>query len=501
MEKKKLYINGEWIDTGSAFTVVDPGSGETLAKVASAGRDEARRAVAAAEAAFPGWRGVTGIKRGDYLLAVAEALGRRREEIARTITEENGKPIGQSRGEVNVAIDHLRWFAEEARRGYGRVVPNQADGKRHVILQQPVGVVGLIAPWNFPLVLSVRKAAPALAAGCTAILRPARQTPLCAVQLAKCFEEAEVPAGVFQVIAGPGEPIADEFMENPSVRKISFTGSTEVGKELIRKSAKTVTNLSLELGGHAPVLVFADADLDLAIEGALITKFRNTGQSCIASNRIYVERPVYEEFLKRFAARAGELKVGYGTEEGVDIGPLVNEEGLKTALAHIENAVAGGGRVICGGKAVDKPGSAGAEAGDGAGSAGAAAATGAGGRKGYFLEPTVIADVPDDAECMREETFAPVAPVIAFQSEEEAIAKANESRYGLAAYAYTSDLNRSWRLAEQLEAGTVGINDAVPSTSNCPFGGVKESGLGRELGVEGMEAFMETKHVSYGGVV
>ena len=482
METKKLYIDGQWIETGSTFTVVNPGTGEPFATVASAGRDLARRAVDAAEAAFPAWRSTTGIKRGDYLLAAAAAIGRRREEIARTITEENGKPLKESRGEVNVAIDHLRWFAEEARRGYGRVVPNQADGKRHVILRQPVGVVGLIAPWNFPLVLSVRKLAPALAAGCTAILRPARQTPLCAVQLAECFEEADIPAGVFQMITGPAEPIVDEFMENPTVRKISFTGSTEVGKELIRKSAKTVTDLSLELGGHAPVIVFGDADLDLAVEGALITKFRNTGQSCIACNRIYVERSIYEEFVRRFGARAGQLKVGYGMDEGVDIGPVVNEAGLETALAHIENAVASGGRVVCGGKPVDNIGE------------------GTPGRGGFFLEPTVIADVPDDAACMREETFAPVAPVVAFDTEEEVIAKANESRYGLAAYAYTSNLNRSWRLAEQLEAGTVGINDAVPSTSNCPFGGVKESGIGRELGMEGMDAFMETKHVSYGGL-
>lgn len=492
-ELKRLYVNGEWVETGRSFEVVNPGTGETLATVASADRELARRSVKAAQNAFAGWRELTGIARGDYLLAVAAALGRRREEIARTITEENGKPLGQSRGEVHVAIDHLRWFAEEARRGYGRVVPQQADGKRHLILQGPVGVVALIAPWNFPLVLSVRKVAPALAAGCTAILRPARQTPLCAVALAECMEEAGVPSGVFQMITGPAAPIVDEFMENPLVRKISFTGSTEVGKELIEKSAKTVTNLSLELGGHAPVLVFGDADIDLAVEGALITKFRNTGQSCIASNRIYVERSIYEEFLDRFAARARELKVGYGLEEGVDIGPLVNKEGLDTALAHIENAVAAGGRVLCGGKQAEVGGA-------GSGPRGAASSGPRGAAGGYYLEPTVLADVPDDAACMREETFAPVAPVIAFDTEEEAIARANDSRYGLAAYAYTSDLNRSWRLAERLEAGTIGINDAVPSTSNCPFGGVKESGLGRELGIEGMAAFMETRHISYGGV-
>ncbi|MCG8481633.1 MAG: NAD-dependent succinate-semialdehyde dehydrogenase [Spirochaetales bacterium] len=475
MEPKRLYIDGEWIETGRTFTVVNPGTGAPVAEGASAGRDETRRAVESAAAAFPAWRRLTGMQRGDYLLAIADALRRRHEEVARTVTEENGKPVAQSRGEVNVAIDHLRWFAEEARRGYGRVVPHQVDGKRHVVFKQPVGVVGLIAPWNFPLVLAVRKLAPALAAGCTAILRPARQTPLCAVALAECVEEAALPRGVFHMLTGPGEPIVAEFMENPTVRKISFTGSTEVGKSLIEQSAETVTDLSLELGGHAPLLIFADADLELAVEGALITKFRNTGQSCIASNRIYVERSIYAEFLERFVERARRLKVGYGLEEGVDIGPVINREGLETALAHVENAVAAGARVLCGGRAAEET-------------------------RGFYLEPTVIADVPDDALCMSEETFAPVAPVAAFDSEEEAIERANASRYGLAAYAYTSDLNRSWRLAEGLEAGTVAVNDAVPSTSNAPFGGIKESGLGRELGPEGMDAFMETKHISYGAI-
>ncbi len=475
MDKKRLYVDGEWVDTGETFTVVNPGTGKPIAEVCSAGRELTKKAIESADRAFSGWRRTTGISRGDYLLAVAACLKNRSEEVARTITEENGKPLGESRGEVRVAIDHLRWFAEEARRGYGRIVPHQAQGKRHLILKEPVGVVGLIPPWNFPLVLSVRKAAPALAAGCTAILRPARQTPLCALQLAECFEEAQVPKGVFQVITGPGEPIVDEFMENPVVRKVSFTGSTEVGKQLIEKSANTVTNLSLELGGHAPVLVFADADLDLAVEGALITKFRNTGQSCIASNRIYVERSVYEEFLGRFVKRTKAMKVGYGLEDGVDIGPVVNEAGLTNALAHIENAKKTGGRVMCGGNRVE-------------------------GVDGFYLEPTVIADVAEDAACMREETFAPVAPVVAFDTEKEVIEKANNTRYGLAAYAYTNDLNRSWRLGELLEAGTIGINDAVPSTSNCPFGGMKESGLGRELGLEGMDSYLETKHLSIGGV-
>jgi succinate-semialdehyde dehydrogenase/glutarate-semialdehyde dehydrogenase len=295
------------------------------------------------------------------------------------------------------------------------------------------------------------------------------------VALAECFEEAEIPRGVFQLIAGPASKIVGEFMEHPNLRKISFTGSTEVGKKLLEQSAKTVTKLSLELGGHAPVVVFEDADMDRAVEGALITKFRNTGQSCIAANRIYVQSSIYEEFLKRFGERASELKVGYGLEENVDIGAIVNKEGLDTALAHIENAKQSGARLVSGGNVVQH-------------------------EKGYFLEPTVLADVPENAACMREETFAPIAPVVSFDTEEEAISQANNNRYGLAAYLYTENLNRGLRVAEALEAGTVGLNDAVPSTSNAPFGGYKESGLGRELGKEGMEAFMETKHISLGGV-
>lgn len=475
MDTKKLYLNGEWVDTGNYFTVVDPGNGENVAQVVAADEKLAKKAVDDAWNAFEGWRKTTGMKRGDYLLAVASCLEKRKEEIGRTVVRENGKPLGQGIGEVKVAIDHLRWFAEEARRGYGRIVPQQADGKRHLVMKQPVGPVAAISPWNFPLVLSVRKVAPALAAGCPVILRPATQTPLCNIALAECFEEAGIPKGVFQLIAGPASKIVGEFMAHPNLRKISFTGSTEVGKKLLEQSAQTVTKLSLELGGHAPVIVFEDADIDKAVDGALITKFRNTGQSCIAANRIYVQSSIYEDFLRRFGEKAAKMKVGHGLEEGVEIGAIVDKEGLETALAHIENAKESGGRIIAGGKVVE-------------------------GANGNFLEATVIADVPETAACMREETFAPIAPVVSFDTEEEAIRQANNTRYGLAAYFYTQDINRGFRVAEALEAGTVGWNDAVPSTSNAPFGGFKESGLGRELGQEGMEAFMETKHVSLGGV-
>jgi succinate-semialdehyde dehydrogenase/glutarate-semialdehyde dehydrogenase len=372
-----------------------------------------------------------------------------------------------------MTVDHLRWFGEEARRAYGRIVPNQVDGKRHLIIKSPMGVVGAISPWNFPLVLAVRKIAPALAAGCTVVLKPASQTPLCAVALAECVDAAKLPNGVFQLVAGAAAEIGAEFLQNPLCRKITFTGSTEVGKTLIAGAAATVKPLSLELGGHAPVLVFDDADLDQAVAGAMMAKFRNIGQSCIAANRIYVQRGIYEKFLRAFVEKTQAQNVGDGLEPGMDIGPLIDEAAVSKALEHIANAVAQGARVLCGGQRMTD-------------------------RKGTFIEPTVLADVPKDALCMSEETFAPVAPITVFDTEAEGIALANDTIYGLSAYAFTTNLDRAFRLMEALEAGTIGINDGVPSTSQCPFGGAKQSGWGRELGSEGMEAFLETKHVSLG---
>ena len=369
-------------------------------------------------------------------------------------------------------VDHLRWFAEEARRAYGRIVPNQVDGKRHLIIKSPMGVVGAISPWNFPLILAVRKVAPALAAGCTVVLKPASQTPICAAIFAECVDAAKLPKGVFQLVVGKASEIGAEFLQNPLCRKITFTGSTEVGKTLIAGAAETVKPLSLELGGHAPVLVFDDADLDKAVEGVMMAKFRNTGQSCIAANRIYVQRGIYEKFLAALVEKTNALKTGNGLEPGMDIGPLIDEAAVTKALEHIENAVAHGARLMCGGK-TELQG-------------------------GYFIEPTMLADVPKTALCMSEETFAPIAPISIFDTEEEAIALANDTIYGLSAYAFTTNLDRAFRLMEALEAGTIGINDGVPSTSQCPFGGMKQSGWGRELGSEGMDAFLETKHVSLG---
>lgn len=472
MSARPLYLGGQWRRTDSAVRVVNPANGETIDEVCTVGRPQVADALRAAHAILPAWRALTGKARGESLRKIADQLERRSDEIARTITQENGKPLAQSAGEVAMSVDHLRWFAEEARRAYGRIVPPQVDGKRHLVVKSPIGVVAAISPWNFPLVLAVRKIAPALAAGCPVVLKPASATPLCTLAFAECVEAAGVPAGAFQIVMGRAADIAAEFLENPLCRKITFTGSTEVGQALIRGAAQGVKPLSLELGGHAPVLVFADADLNRAVEGAGIAKFRNTGQSCIAANRIYVERSIYPEFLERFTAHVRALKVGDGLESGVQIGPMINEEGLGKALAHVDNAVQLGARVLTGGRR--RPG------------------------KGTFLEPTVLSDVPETAECMTEETFAPLAPVCVFDTEDEAIERANASRYGLSAYAFTSNISRAFRLMDRLEAGSIGLNDGVPTTSQCPFGGLKQSGWGRELGTEGLDAFLETKHVAIG---
>jgi len=428
-------------------------------------------ALAAADVAFQSWRHVVGRTRGDFLLKTAAEMERRKEEFARTITLENGKPLAQSAGEVAMSLDHLRWFAEEARRGYGRIIPAQADGKRHLVLKTPIGVVGAITPWNFPLVLAVRKVAAALAAGCPVVLKPASATPLCAVLLAECVHAAGLPKGVFQLVAGSGTEIAAEFLENPRCRKITFTGSTEVGRRLIAGAAAQVKPLSLELGGHSPVLVFDDADLAKAIEGTMMAKYCNTGQSCIAANRIYVQRGIAERFIGAFVERVRALKVGNGLEAGVDIGPLINPAAVDLALQHIADAQAQGAQLLCGGKRHGNSDSA-------------------------FLEPTVLTSVPGASLGMCDETFAPVAYVNLFDTEAEAITRANDTRYGLAAYVFTRDLNRAFRLMEALEVGMISINDGLPTTSNAPFGGVKQSGWGRELGSEGLDAFLETKHVS-----
>jgi succinate-semialdehyde dehydrogenase/glutarate-semialdehyde dehydrogenase len=472
MKTYPVYLNGELKTTENAYAVTNPANGKPIARMTSVARPVVAQAIQDAHSAFLSWRQVPGKKRGEWLRQIAAELEQRRDEIALLITLENGKPLAQSQGEVAMSLDHLTWFAEEARRGYGRLIPNQVEGKRHLVVKTPVGVVAAISPWNFPLVLALRKVAPALAAGCSVVLKPASRTPLCAAAFAECVDAAKLPSGVFQLVAGSASEIGQEFLENPLCRKITFTGSTEVGRKLIEGAAKQIKPLSLELGGHAPVLIFEDADLDRAVDGAILAKFRNSGQSCIAANRIYVQRGIYEPFLRGFVRKVRELYVGDGLDPASQIGALIDEDAIAKATAHVEEAVRGGARLMCGGKRLQRP--------------------------GFFFEGTVLADVPKAGLCMSEETFAPIAPVCAFDTEAEAISLANASPFGLSAYAFTRDLARMFRLSESLEAGMIGINDGVPTTSQAPFGGVKQSGWGRELGLEGMDAFLETKHVSIG---
>lgn len=467
-----LYLNGQFVLGTDQYPVLNPSTAQPFAQMSAMERGQIAQAISAAHEAFVGWRSFTSKARSEALLRVASELDKRRDECARLITFENGKPLSQSHGELSMALDHLRWFAEEAKRAEGRSIPHWVDSKRHWVVRVPIGVVGAIAPWNFPLMLAVRKVAPALAAGNTVLLKPARQTSLSAVLFAECVQEAGLPKGVFQLVQGAAREVGAEFLSNPLLRKISFTGSTETGQLLIRGAAETVKPLALELGGAAPVLVFADADIAQAVEGVLAAKFRNSGQSCIAANRIFVERPVYEDFLQRFIERAGELKTGDGFEPEVQIGPLIDAATMARAVAQIQDARQKGARLLLGGGRIDRP--------------------------GYFLEPTVLADVPDHALCASEEIFAPVAAFTPFDGEEEVIRKANSTRYGLAAYAFTRDLSRTFRLMENLECGILGINDGIPTATQAPFGGCKQSGWGRELGSEGLDAFLETRHVSIG---
>lgn len=469
------YIAGRWVQTTEHLEVIDPSTAKPFAKVAAIQQDEVLAALEAAEKAFESWRQVSALERGNLLRRVADELLHRKQEIARAITLENGKPLAQSEGEVAMSADHLYWFAEEARRIYGRGIPNQVKGKRHLVVKTPVGVVGAIAPWNFPLVLSVRKVAPAMAAGCPVILKPATQTPLSGIHLAECMEAAGVPQGVFQLVIGDPAMVSETLLSSPICRKVSFTGSTRVGRLLIRGAAETIKPLCLELGGLAPVLVFDDCDLDVAVRETIIAKFRNTGQSCIAANRIYVQKKIHGEFVERFCAAVSKLRTGPGLEPGMDVGPLISESALNGALQQVEDAVSKGARLLTGGKRVAD-------------------------FAGFFIEPTVLDNVPTEAACMCEETFAPIAPISTFDTEEEVLEHANSSAYGLSAYAMTRDLNRMFRLAERLEAGTLGINDGAPTVSTAPFGGMKQSGWGRELGIEGLEAFLETKHISIGNV-
>ncbi len=472
MKDYPVYLNGALKLCEQTYPVTNPATGEAFARMSSVNRETVAQAIKDAHTAFLLLRQMTGKGRGELLHNIANELHRRRDEAARLITMENGKPLTQSLGEVSMAVDHLRWFAEEARRAYGRVVPHQVEEKRHLVIRVPIGVVGAISPWNFPLVLAVRKIAPAIAAGCTVVLKPASRTPLCATLFAECVNATAPPKGVFQLVSGNSDEIGKEFLENPLCRKITFTGSTEVGRQLIRGAAQGVKPLSLELGGHAPALVFEDANLTEAVNGVMLAKFRNTGQSCIAANRIYVQRKIYEPFLKALVEQVKALRVGDGLDPQTQIGPLIDENAIAKAEEHVQDAIRGGARLLCGGRPLQ--------------------------RSGYFFEPTVLAEVPRGSLCMHEETFAPIAPVLPFEHEADGIEQANSSPYGLSAYAFTNNISRVFRLAENLEVGMIGINDGLPTTSQAPFGGVKQSGWGRELGWEGMDAFLETRHVAIG---
>jgi len=470
-----MYIDGKWCDADSGRTlkVINPATEEVITEIAYGGRAEVRRAVEAAARAMPAWMKLSSWDRAKVLKKTAELMRERADAIARTLTMEQGKPLAESKAEVLHSADTFEWFAEEGKRAYGQMIPNSAPGKRHVTLKHPVGVVGAISPWNFPITLQARKIAPALAAGCTIVSKPASQTPLCLVQVFECLIEAGLPAGVANLVMGPAQEIADEFLENPAVRKISFTGSTEVGKQLMKGAADQVKRLSLELGGHAPLIVFPDADPEVGAKIAVMGKFRNNGQVCIAPSRFYVHKDVEKKFTEAAVEFAKGLKLGNGLEPGVEIGPMFEKRAMDHTVGLIDDAKKHGAKILTGGKRSDRfP-------------------------KGYFFEPTVLSGLTPDTKMLTEEQFAPVMPVLDFGKIDEVIRAANNTRYGLAAYVFTNDLTVAWRMAEGLEAGIIGINDPVPATPQCPFGGMKESGLGRELGHEGLEAYLETKYVSF----
>lgn len=471
-----LYINGKWEKAagGDWLTVYDPATGESVGRVPNGGREDAGRAIAAAAAAFPVWRNWTGKDRSERLLTIYRLLLEHREELARTITLEQGKPLAEARTEVDYGAEFFSWYAGEARRIYGETIPASAPDKRLLVIRQPVGVVAAISPWNFPLATITKKVAAALAAGCTVVVKPAEQTPLTAVALFELMERAGLPPGVANLVTGDPEPIGQEFLENPGVRQITFTGSTAVGKMLMRGAAAQLKKVSLELGGHAPFIIFADADLEQAAEDALACKFRAAGQTCTCTNRVYVERSVVDRFAQMLVQKVRQLRVGYGLEEGVQIGPLINEQGYQKVTGHVADALAKGAEVLTGGERLQ----------------GEAYA------RGYFFAPTVLLGATPEMRIMQEETFGPVLPLIPFDTEEEVYAAANATPYGLGAYLYTRDLGRAIRGAEALEYGVVGLNDPFPAVPQAPFGGVKESGLGKEGGRQGLEEFLETKYIS-----
>ena len=469
LQREACLIDGEWVTGDRWIEVDDPATGETIGRVPSLGEAETARAVKAAARAMPGWTARTALDRAQVLHRMADAMIGKREALTALLTREQGKPLAEARGEIDYAASFLHWFAEEGRRIYGDVIPGQAPDKRLVVLKQPVGVVAAITPWNFPAAMITRKIAPALAAGCGVVVKPAEQTPFTALALGVLAEDAGLPPGLLNIVTGDAATVGGVLTASPTVRKISFTGSTATGARIYAQSAPTIKKLSLELGGNAPFIVFDDADLDAAVAGAMASKFRNAGQTCVCANRIYVQAGVHDAFVTRLVEAVAHLRPGPGMDEACDLGPLIDDRAVAKVLAHIADAVAKGGRVVAGGKA----------AADGS----------------RFFQPTIVTGVTADMVVTREETFGPLAPVSRFDTEADVIALANASEFGLAAYFYARDIGRVWRVAEALEVGMVGVNTGILSTETAPFGGVKASGLGREGSKYGIEDYLETKYL------
>ena len=477
--KTDALVNGQWLAGASRFDVLDPATGEKLASAANLGAADAEAAIAAANAALPAWRAKTAKERSTILRKWYDLLMANQEDLGRIMTAEQGKPFAEAKGEVAYAASFVEWFAEEAKRINGETLPQFDNNRRLMVIKQPIGVCAAITPWNFPLAMITRKVAPALAAGCTVIIKPAELTPLTALAAAELAQRAGIPAGVLNMLcadSGNSIAIGKVLCASDVVRHISFTGSTEVGRILMAQSAPTVKKLSLELGGNAPFIVFDDADIDSAVEGAFASKYRNAGQTCVCTNRFYVQEGVYDQFVEKFASKVRTAKVGNGFEDGVNQGPLIEEAALVKVQRHVDDAVAKGGRVVVGGKRLKSLGS------------------------GQFFEPTVVADATSDMLCAREETFGPFAPVFKFKTEQEAIDAANDTEFGLASYFYSRDIGRIYRVGEALEYGMVGINVGILATEHVPFGGVKQSGLGREGSHFGLDDYVEIKYLCIGDI-
>ncbi|RLV58524.1 NAD-dependent succinate-semialdehyde dehydrogenase [Parashewanella curva] len=474
--KQQCYIHGHWLDAknGSEMVISNPCDGGPIATVPNMGEEETQMAISSSEKAQKLWQQQSGHERSQQLLSWFELILANKDPLAELLTLEQGKPIKEAHGEITYAASFIQWYAEEAKRVSGELIASPSSENRIVVMKQAVGVTAAITPWNFPAAMITRKAAAALAAGCSMIVKPAPDTPLTALALAELADQAGIPAGVLNVITGDAKAIGKTLCESPVVRKLSFTGSTQVGRILMAQCAPTIKKLSLELGGNAPFIVFEDADIDAAVEGAIQSKFRNAGQTCVCANRIYVHESIYHQFSGKFAAAVTQLKVGRGDEDGTDIGPLINHQAVKKVQQHVDDALEKGARLLAGGKTTLV----------------------ANAQKGHFFEPTVLTNMNDLMRIAKEETFGPVAPLFSFSDTDDVIRKANDTEYGLAAYFYAKDLSKVWLVAEALEYGIVGVNTGIISNEVAPFGGVKSSGLGREGGHQGLEEYLETKYIN-----